>query len=208
MSLYETHRPKTFAEVVGQDAAITRIRRLIGRKNYDRGSILITGPSGSGKTTLARCIAAELGCDPFTGLVEIEPRTCTMPALQAAEAAMWTCPASGDWKVFTIDECHELTDAAKNFLLGLTERLPRHRLIVATSTEAKPFPEALASRFATIKTETPDLDDCATVLRRVADAEGIQLPANGTLAAQLRMHRPNLRALITALETGDIGEPG
>src|SRR5438309_10486887 len=85
-------------------------------------------------------------------------------------------PVEGHYKVYILDEAHQLTDAAWNALLKLIEEPPPHLLFIFCTTELQKVLPTVRSRCQTFVFQRPRLPDLVRKLRRIADAEGIDAP--------------------------------
>lgn len=198
------YRPAKIADVVGQDEACRAVEfflRRVMNAGDPRGSILLTGPSGSGKTTLAHCVARVLCKEPFIhSICVLDSRNCGITELKDAERFMQLMPPSGRWKVYIVDECHSISKAGQDFMLGLLERMPPWRIVIGTSTEHKPFDDILMSRWAHIRLNLLDFEACKAHIQRLAEAEGIELPHSDHVVRPFFEARSfNLRRIVTDL---------
>lgn len=137
MSLYHDHRPQSFDEVIGQDEAITSIKRMLKKKTLPR-AILFSGPSGCGKTTIARILKNRLGCSDadFMELNGADANGIDM--VREIKSRMHLAPIDGKCRIWLIDECHQLTNSAQNALLKPLEDTPNHvYFFLATTTPQK-----------------------------------------------------------------------
>ena len=132
--LAEKYRPRTFAEVVGQDRVIATLRWYLDQPTDSGLAFLLTGPSGSGKTTLADCAAEHWGVFKHDRY-RIESAECDVSALRRLAESMcyYGCGPSGR-KLYVIDEIHTVTGRAADRLLSLLESLPKHVLLIGTTT--------------------------------------------------------------------------
>ena len=155
-ALYRKYRPLDFDEVVGQEAVVRTLRNAIER-DLVRQAYLFAGPRGTGKTSLARIVAKSLNCeqradaDPVPGVHVLPHDRRTAPR---STWSRWTPPRSagsttsgrsasgsilqpvqGRYKVYILDEAHQLTDAAFNALLKLIEEPPPHLVFIFCTTE-------------------------------------------------------------------------
>jgi replication-associated recombination protein RarA len=133
MQLHEEYRPKCWADVAGQDKVIARIQALAKRGLSGR-AYWLSGASGTGKTTIGKLIAAEVADDWNTE--EIDAALLTPKDLQDMERDMSTRGLGKGGKAYLINEAHALRKATIRQLLVLLERLPKHVVIVFTTTTA------------------------------------------------------------------------
>jgi DNA polymerase III subunit gamma/tau len=168
LALYRTYRPGSLAEVIGQEHVTVPLARALdsGRAHH---AYLFTGPRGCGKTSTARIFARSLNCvqgptstpcgtcQHCTDLAPNGPGSLDVIELDAAshrgideardlrERAAFA-PASSLYKVYIIDEAHQLTDAAAQSLLKLIEEPPPHLRFVFATTEPDKILQTIKSR--------------------------------------------------------------
>src|SRR5881398_2192982 len=159
-------RPKTFAELTGQEHVVTALGNALanGRLHH---AYLLTGTRGVGKTTIARILAKSLNCEQgvtatpcgvcgactaidggrFVDLLELDAASNTgidnmREILDNARYA----PTSGRYKVYLIDEVHMLSKAAFNSMLKTLEEPPEHVKFVLATTDPQKIPVTVLSR--------------------------------------------------------------
>lgn len=220
-ALYRTYRPQTFDEVVGQEAIVRTLRNAI---EYDqvRQAYLFAGPRGTGKTSMARILAKALNCAGTLGPTPAPDTTCHVCAAIASGTSLDVVemdaasqrgiddireirervvlqPVEGRYKVYILDEAHQLTDAAWNALLKLIEEPPPHLVFVFCTTELAKVIPTVRSRCQTFVFQRPRLGELVTLLRRVADGEGIQAP-DAALSLIARSARGSFRDAVSTLD--------
>lgn len=144
-SLLTKYRPRTFAEVVGQDAVVRSLQGVL--KAQSSHAVLMIGPSGVGKTTLARIAAEQLGCKAID-LLEIDAATHTgIDDMRPIAAGMQYRPlGQSAVKVAIVDECHMLSKSAVNSLLKIVEEPPAWAYWFLCTTEANKLPVSIKTR--------------------------------------------------------------
>ena len=170
LALYRTYRPGSLAEVIGQEHVTEPLARALeaGRTHH---AYLFSGPRGCGKTSTARILARSLNCElgprsepcgQCRSCVELAPNgpgSMDVVELDAAthrgiddprdlrEKAIYA-PAASRFKIYIIDEAHQLTNEAANALLKLVEEPPPHlRFIFATTEPDKIIPTIRSRTF-------------------------------------------------------------
>ncbi len=164
--LYRKYRPQTFAKVIGQEHVVRTLSNAI---KFDRvaHAYLFTGPRGTGKTTIARLLAKAVNCqnkenyepcNKCPSCLEInEGRSLDLIEIDAASNrgideirelrdGIKFSPSSLKYKVFIIDEVHQLTKEAFNALLKTLEEPPAHALFILATTEINKVPQTIISR--------------------------------------------------------------
>ena len=108
-------------------------------------------------------------------------------------------PVEGRYKVYILDEAHQLTDAAFNALLKLIEEPPPHLVFIFCTTDLTKMLPTVRSRCQTFRFERPRLGELTRLLRRVADGEGIEAP-DAALALMARSARGSFRDAVSTLD--------
>jgi len=171
------YRPVDYAEVVGQRAAVSILKDMTdhGRMAH---CVLFTGPSGTGKTTLARIARNKIGCSDidFVEINASDDRGIGMVRNILEKVGL--APLSGACRVYLIDECQALTEPAQNSLLKVLEEPPEHVYFFLATTDPQKLKRTIITRSTVVPCETVSENDLLRLSRRVADAEGVQLPVS------------------------------
>jgi DNA polymerase III subunit gamma/tau len=218
-ALYRTYRPQDFDEVVGQDPIVRTLRNAISAGTV-RQAYLFAGPRGTGKTSLARILAKGLNC--VKGPTPTPDKTChaceaiangtSLDVVEMDAASQRGIddireirervvlqPAEGRYKVYILDEAHQLTDAAWNALLKLIEEPPPHLVFVFCTTDLGKVLPTVRSRCQTFVFARPRLPELVKLLRRVADGEKIEAP-DQALSLIARSARGSFRDAVSTLD--------
>ena len=195
-ALYRKYRPQTFAEVVGQEAVVRTLTNAVEQGKV-RQAYLFAGPRGTGKTSLARILAKAVNC--AHGPTPTPDGTChacvaiangtSLDVIEMDAASQRGIddirdirervvlhPVEGQYKVYILDEAHQLTDAAWNALLKLIEEPPPHLMFVFCTTELQKVLPTVRSRCQTFVFQRPRLPDLVRKLRLISDGEEIDVP--------------------------------
>jgi DNA polymerase-3 subunit gamma/tau len=218
-ALYRKYRPQSFEEVVGQEAVVRTLSNAIGTDAV-RQAYLFAGPRGTGKTSMARILAKCLNC--AQGPTTTPDGTCHACRAIAAGTSLDVIemdaasqrgiddireirdrvvlqPVEGRYKVYILDEAHQLTDAAWNALLKLIEEPPPHLVFVFCTTDLSKVLPTVRSRCQTFVFQRPSLQELVKVLRQIADAEEIDAP-DQALALVARSGRGAYRDAVSTLD--------
>src|SRR5688500_4053332 len=186
-------RPRDFTSLVGQEHVVRALRNALTQQRLHH-AYLLTGTRGVGKTTLARILAKCLNCE--TGLTDAPCGRCTacteidggrfvdyveMDAAsnrgvdemtQLLERAVYA-PTSGRFKVYVIDEVHQLSGHAFNAMLKTLEEPPAHLKFVLATTDPQKVPVTVLSRCLQFNLKQMPRDLIAQHLQQVLKAESI-----------------------------------
>jgi len=218
-ALYRKYRPQSFDEVVGQEAVVRTLKNAIAGGQV-RQAYLFAGPRGTGKTSMARILAKSLNCEQ--GPTATPDGTCHACRAIAAGTSLDVIemdaasqrgiddireirdrvvlqPVEGRYKVYILDEAHQLTDAAWNALLKLIEEPPPHLVFVFCTTDLSKVLPTVRSRCQTFVFQRPRLQDLVTVLTRVSEGEAIDAPQQA-LSLIARAARGSFRDATSTLD--------
>lgn len=173
-ALHTKHRPRKFADVIGQDAVIKSLSGMLERDQSQ--AFLLIGPSGTGKTTLARIAALKLGCKA-SDMQEVDAASHTgVDAMrQVAQNLHFTPMGGSDTRVVIVDEAHMLSKSAWNSLLKVLEEPPAHVYWFLCTTEPGKVPRTVMTRCASFTLKLVPEKSLKDLLSRVCEKEGIKL---------------------------------
>ena len=213
------YRPQTFQEVVNQEHVKTTLENAIAQKRVAHGYIF-SGQRGTGKTTVARILARCLNC--VEGPTATPCGVCTScleitaggaPDVIEIDAAsnrginemrelrenVRYQPARDRYKVFIIDEAHQITNEAFNALLKTIEEPPPWVVFVLCTTEAHKIPATIASRCQHFSFRSVDFDALTARMAWICEQEGIQADPEA-LAVLAQAGEGSVRDSLSALD--------
>jgi len=219
-ALYRRYRSRTFEELVGQDHITRTLQSAIGSGKVAH-AYLFTGPRGSGKTSaariLAKCLCCENGVTPTPCL---ECRFCkeiaagNLPDVTEMDAASESgvdqvrahivaqsnyAPMEARYRIFIIDEVHDLSQKGFDALLKTIEEPPPHVVFILATTELHKVPITIRSRCQKYEFRRGTLQQIERRLRFVCEQEGIEFDEDA-LRAIARMSDGGYRDALTLLE--------
>jgi DNA polymerase-3 subunit gamma/tau len=234
--LARKYRPRSFADVIGQDAMVRTLTNAIAAGRLAH-AFMLTGVRGVGKTTTARIIARALNCvgpdgkggptaepcgrcdnctaiaeDRHVDVMEMDAasRTGVADMRELIEGVRYR-PVSARYKVYIVDEVHMLSGSAFNALLKTLEEPPAHVKFIFATTEIRKVPVTVLSRCQRFDLRRVDMETLTAHFLKIAEAEGVKIaPAAVGLIARAAdgSVRDGLSLLDQAIARaeGEIGE--
>jgi DNA polymerase-3 subunit gamma/tau len=218
-ALYNRYRPRTFAEVVGQEHVTAALSGALdsGRLHH---AYLFSGPRGCGKTSSARILAASLNCEQgptsnpcgvcaecvairagsSVDVVELDAASHGLvdDARDLRERTHYA-PASGRFRVFVIDEAHQLGPGAANALLKVVEEPPPHVVFIFATTEPEKVLSTIRSRTFSYKFRLVPPGQLRDHLAKICTAEGVEV-APEVLSLVVRAGEGSVRDSLSVLD--------
>lgn len=192
LSMYRKYRPSTFEEVVEQDSVVRILRNQV-MSNSIAHAYLFTGTRGTGKTTIARIFARAINCDsPKDGSPCGECKSCRI--LKESNTDIYELDAASNngvdnireirdsvqyqplyakYKVYIIDEVHQLTTAASNAFLKTLEEPPEYCVFILATTDPQKIPQTILSRCLKLDFKLVSNDGLSNHLSNILDKEGV-----------------------------------
>ena len=212
-------RPRKFSEVKGQPHAVRALTNAISAERVHH-AWLFAGTRGVGKTTLARILAAALNCrkgaapEPcgecescrsieegsFVDLMEVDAasRTKVEQTRELLENVQYA-PASGNYKIYLIDEAHMLSASSFNALLKTLEEPPPHVKFLLATTEPRRLPVTVLSRCLQINLRSMDSETIGDQLTAICKGEGVKAEP-GALSRLARAANGSMRDALSLLD--------
>ena len=218
-SLYRRHRPRTFADVVGQEHVVRTLRNAVEQGKVHH-AYLFVGSRGTGKTSMAKILAACLNCERgptvepcgacdscvaianATSLDVIEMDAASNNSVEDVRELrekVAYAPVSGRHKVYILDEAHMLSSQAWNAFLKTLEEPPPNTIFVLATTEAQKVLPTVVDRCHRFDFHRPSVAEIVSVLRRAVEAEGADVP-DQALALVARSATGSFRDALGTLE--------
>jgi len=198
--LARKYRPQRFADVAGQDHVTVTLMNALTQHRIAHGYIF-SGHRGIGKTTIARILAMALNCRNAIGselrstaepcevcescteiragnavdVIEIDAATNRgIDEIRELRDAARYRPARDKYKIYILDEAHQITDAAFNALLKTLEEPPDHIVFMMATTQPEDIPQTVRSRCQHFSFHAVKLVDILGELRGIAEREGVE----------------------------------
>ncbi len=220
LALYRKYRPSTFGEVIGQEHVTQPLSNALesGRIHH---AYLFSGPRGCGKTSSARIMARSLNCEkgPTSNpcgqcqsckdLVANGPGSIDVIELDAATHGLvddarelrdkaFFSPVSSRYKIYIIDEAHQLGSGAANALLKVVEEPPPHVLFIFATTEPEKLIATIRSRTHHYPFRLVPPGILISHLEKICESEGVKVE-KGVLALVVRSSGGSVRDALSVL---------
>jgi DNA polymerase-3 subunit gamma/tau len=197
--LARKYRPQRFADVAGQDHVTRTLLNALTQNRIAHGYIF-SGHRGIGKTTIARILAQALNCRREIGsaerptpepcgtcdscieirqgnavdVIEIDAATNRgIDEIRELRDAARYAPSRDRYKIYILDEAHQITEAAFNALLKTLEEPPSHVIFMMATTEPENIPQTIRSRCQHFSFHAVKFDDILSQLRMIAEQEQV-----------------------------------
>ena len=220
LALYRKYRPSVFADVIGQEHVTVPLSNALetGRTHH---AYLFSGPRGCGKTSSARIMARSLNCEKgptpnpcgqcqsCTDLVANGPGSLDVIELDAATHGLvddardlrdkaFFAPVHSRYKIYIIDEAHQLGPGAANALLKVVEEPPAHVIFIFATTEPDKLIATIRSRTHHYPFRLVPPGVLAQHLEKICDAEGVKV-AKGVIPLVVRASGGSVRDALSVL---------
>jgi DNA polymerase-3 subunit gamma/tau len=214
LALYRKYRPSTFADVIGQEHVTTPLSNALTSGQIHH-AYLFSGPRGCGKTSSARIMARSLNCEKgptpapcgvcqsCKDLVANGPGSLDVIELDAATHGLvddardlrdkaFFAPVQSRYKIYIIDEAHQLGPGAANALLKVVEEPPAHVLFIFATTEPEKLISTIRSRTHHYPFRLVPPAILSTHLEKLCESEGIKV-AKGVIQLVVRASGGSVR---------------
>jgi DNA polymerase III subunit gamma/tau len=230
--LARKYRPQRFADVAGQDHVTRTLLNALSQNRIAHGYIF-SGHRGIGKTTIARILAMALNCRNEVGsaerptpeacgvchscteirqgsavdVIEIDAATNRgIDEIRELRDAARYAPARDRFKVYILDEAHQITEAAFNALLKTLEEPPAHVVFMMATTEPENIPQTIRSRCQHFSFHAIKFDDILEQLRSIATKEEVSAE-DGALALLAEAGDGSMRDALSIMDQAIASAP-
>jgi len=220
LALYRKYRPSIFGDVIGQEHVTTPLSNALSSGNIHH-AYLFSGPRGCGKTSSARIMARSLNCESgptptpcgvcqsCKDLVANGPGSLDVIELDAATHGLvddardlrdkaFFAPVSSRYKIYIIDEAHQLGPGAANALLKVVEEPPAHVLFIFATTEPDKLIATIRSRTHHYPFRLVPPAILSDHLEKICEQEGIKV-AKGVISLVVRSSGGSVRDALSVL---------
>ena len=220
LALYRKYRPSVFADVIGQEHVTVPLSNALesGKTHH---AYLFSGPRGCGKTSSARIMARSLNCEKgptptpcgecqsCKDLVANGPGSLDVIELDAATHGLvddardlrdkaFFAPVQSKYKIYIIDEAHQLGPGAANALLKVVEEPPAHVIFIFATTEPEKLISTIRSRTHHYPFRLVPPGTLAAHLEKVCESEGVKV-AKGVIPLVVRASGGSVRDALSVL---------
>lgn len=218
-ALYNKYRPQRFADVFGQESVVKVLQNELAH-NRASHAYLFSGERGTGKTTLGRLLAKALNCqqgmqpepcnrcnhctnvgtESFLDLIEIDAASNTsVDDIRDLRDKVRLSPSSGRFRIYLIDEVHQLSRAAYNAFLKTLEEPPPHVIFILATTDPHRVLPTVRSRCQHLRFRRLTIDNIVQQLIKIVDGESASADA-GSLQLIAANSDGSMRDAIGTLE--------
>jgi DNA polymerase-3 subunit gamma/tau len=230
--LARKYRPQRFADVAGQDHVTRTLMNALSQNRIAHGYIF-SGHRGIGKTTIARIVAQALNCRTEIGsparptpepcgvcdscveirqgnavdVIEIDAATNRgIDEIRELRDAARYAPSRDRYKIYILDEAHQITDAAFNALLKTLEEPPAHVIFMMATTQPEDIPQTIRSRCQHFSFHAVKFDDILAQLKMIAGQEEVEAE-DGALALLAEAGDGSMRDALSIMDQAIASAP-
>jgi len=230
--LARKYRPQRFADVAGQDHVTRTLMNALTQNRIAHGYIF-SGHRGIGKTTIARIVAQALNCRSVIGsearptpepcgvcdscvevrqgnavdVIEIDAATNRgIDEIRELRDAARYAPSRDRYKIYILDEAHQITDAAFNALLKTLEEPPEHVIFMMATTQPEDIPQTIRSRCQHFSFHAVKFDDILAQLKMIAGQEEVEAE-DGALALLAEAGDGSMRDALSIMDQAIASAP-
>ncbi len=230
--LARKYRPQRFADVAGQDHVTRTLLNALSQNRVAHGYIF-SGHRGIGKTTIARIVAQALNCHHAIGsaerptpepcgtcdscveirqgnavdVIEIDAATNRgIDEIRELRDAARYAPSRDRYKIYILDEAHQITEAAFNALLKTLEEPPAHVIFMMATTQPEDIPQTIRSRCQHFSFHAVKFDDILAQLKMIAGEEAVEAE-DGALALLAEAGDGSMRDALSIMDQAIASAP-